>query len=174
MKATKFLLILSAVLAASAAPFWSASASAQQIKIGVVDTQQALTSSNAGKSAIEEMKRKQREAQAQISPLTEQIKKLQEEYQSKRFVLSEEALRDMQSKMLELRNTLEARSQELRGKLEIDENRLMAPLQEKLRKTIEAIGKEQGFALIIARGSAIYTRETLDITDLVVARFNKS
>jgi len=120
------------------------------------------------------MKRKQREAQAQISPLTEQIKKLQEEYQSKRFVLSDEALRDMQSKMLELRNTLEARSQELRGKLEIDENRLMAPLQEKLRRTIEAIGKEQGFALIIARGSAIYTRETLDITDLVVARFNKS
>jgi len=45
MKATKFLLILSAMLAVSALPIWSAAASAQQIKIGVVDTQQALTSS---------------------------------------------------------------------------------------------------------------------------------
>ena len=39
---------------------------------------------------------------------------------------------------------------------------------------IEAIGKEEGFTMIMARGApVIYSREALDITDMVVSRFNK-
>jgi Skp family chaperone for outer membrane proteins len=52
---------------------------------------------------------------------------------------------------------------------------MLAPLQSKLQGIIESIGKEQGFTLILSRNNpyVMYSREALDITDMVVARFNK-
>jgi hypothetical protein len=40
---------------------------------------------------------------------------------------------------------------------------------------MQAIGKEKGFGLILARGAGgmLYNREALDITEMVIQRFNK-
>jgi Skp family chaperone for outer membrane proteins len=44
-----------------------------------------------------------------------------------------------------------------------------------LRKIITETGREQGFTLILQRGAGglIYTREALDITDLIITQYNK-
>ena len=59
--------------------------------------------------------------------------------------------------------------------MQIEQKRLEGPLVAKLSEVIEAIGKEQSFTMIIRRRAAgvLYTREALDITDLVIQRYNK-
>ncbi len=151
-------------------------AEAQEVKVGVVDFERAFFSTEEGKAAREEFERKQREAQAELEPLGKQRRELMDELEDKRFVLSEDALFQKRSQLAELQNRLESRSQELEGQLKIDRGRLYAPLQQKLRQVITDVGKEQGFTMILESNNnpiLLYAQEKLDITDLVVSRFDK-
>jgi Skp family chaperone for outer membrane proteins len=93
---------------------------------------------------------------------------------SKRYVLSDEALFAKQADLLELRNKIE-QAEGARGPAQDRQGRLGAPLVSKLREIVQEIGKEQGFTIIMDRSTPglVYTREALDITDSVTARFNK-
>jgi outer membrane protein len=145
----------------------------QPVKIGVVDMDQALNSTEQGKAAREEFSRKQREAEAEVQPLADRFRSLQDELKEKKYVLSDEALFEKQVELAELQNRIDNKIKELQGQLKIDQGRLEAPLRAKLLEIVEEIGKEQGFTVILARGTALYTREAIDMTDQVVARFDK-
>ena len=164
------ILLLLALIALLA---WTTGAQDEPIKIGVVDMEQALNSTEQGKAAREELSRKQREAEAEVQPLAERFRNLQEELKGKKYVLSDEALFEKQVELAELQNRIDNKIKELQGQLKIDSGRLEAPLRAKLVEIVEEIGKDQGFTLILARGTALYTREAIDITDQVVARFDK-
>ena len=145
------------------------------IKIGVVDIDQAISSTEEGKAAREEFARKQREAQAMVQPLLDRYKALDEEMKAKKFVLSDEALFQKQLDLVEMRNEIQAKMKEIEGQMEVDQRRLEGPLVAKLAEIIEALGKDEGFTMIMRRGAPgiLYTREALDITDLVIERYNK-
>lgn len=153
----------------------TAAAAAEDVKIGIVDIEQALSSTDEGKAAREEISRKSREARAQLEPMMEQRKTLAEELQGKKYVLSDDALFQKQVQLAELENKIKSKIEELEGQLKIEQGKMLAPLQSKLQGIIESIGKEQGFTLILSRNNpyVMYSREALDITDMVVARFNK-
>jgi outer membrane protein len=154
---------------------WAGAAASQEVKIGIVDIEQALVSTDEGKAAREEMSRKVRDATAQIEPLMEQHKTMAEDLQQKKYALSDDAKFKKQVELAELENKIKSKREELQGVLKIAEVNALMPLQDKLHGIIQAIGKEQGFTLILARNNpyVMYSREALDITDLVVARFNK-
>jgi len=77
------LLALGALLA------WGTAAQDEPIKIGIVDIEQAISSTDEGKAAREEVARKQREAAEQMQPLKDRYKGVEEELKAKKFVLSE-------------------------------------------------------------------------------------
>ena len=162
-------------LAALIALLLPLAASAQDLKIAFVDREKALFSTEQGKKARGELQSKVTAAQGQLKPMEDELQKLQAEIESKKFVLSQEALRDMQARMLELQNRYESKGKELQNQLKIDQARLIVPLEEKLKLTIEKLGQEQGYTLILERqapGLIHYAREAQDITDAVVTRFN--
>jgi len=171
MRASKALLLAGLVATLG----WSIAAEDQPMKIGVVDVDQALNSTEEGKAAREEFSRKQREAESEVQPMVDRFRNLQEEIKGKKYVLSEEALFEKQVELAELQNKIDNKLKELEGQLKIDQGRMIAPLRSKLMGIIETIGKEQGFTLILQRDApgVMYTREALDITDMVVSRFNK-
>jgi outer membrane protein len=147
----------------------------EPIKIGVVDLELAISSTEDGKAAREELARKQREAEAQIAPLVERYKALEDDLKAKRFVLSDDALFQKQLDLQEVRNEIETKQKSIEGQLQLDQYRIQEPLLTKLRATITNTGRDEGFTMILQRGAAgvIYTREALDITDLIIARYNK-
>lgn len=146
------------------------------VKIGVVDVDQALNATEEGKLAREEFSRKQREAETEVQPMVDRFRELQEELKGKKYVLSDDALFEKQVELAELKNKIDNKFSELEGQLKIEQGKMIAPLRAKLIGIIEDIGKEQGFTLIIGRNApgVMYSREALDITDLVIERFNKS
>jgi outer membrane protein len=154
---------------------WPLAAQAQDLKIAVVDLDQAINATDQGKKARDELQGKQKAAEAQLKPLYEKGKALAEEIQSKRFVLSEDALRQKQLDLAEIQSDMRAKGAELEGQFKVDYERLVGPLRQKLLDIVTEVGKEQGFTLVLERGTPglIYARETLDITDQVVERFNK-
>jgi outer membrane protein len=155
-----------------AALLWSLGAEDQGIKIGVVDIEQALAATNDGKKAREELERKGREAEAQLEPMVQRYKALQGELKEQKYALSEDAKREKLAQLAELENKIGSKQQELKGQLEIDKQRVFGPLLNKLGTTLTALGKDQGFTIIVRKEMLLYGRESLDITDLVVSRFN--
>lgn len=147
----------------------------ETLKIAVVDLDQALNSIEEGKAAREELARKQREAEGKMQPRIERFKKMKEELDSKKFVLSEEALYQRQLDLVELKTEIESEMKELEGKLKVDRERLVGPLRKKLVDIVQDIGRKDGFALIVERGTPglLYSREAMDITDKVIEQFNK-
>jgi outer membrane protein len=164
------------LLGAAALLVWGTAAQDEPFKVGVVDIDQAISSTEEGKAAREEFARKQREAEAKIQPMIEKYQQLEEDLKAKKFVLSDEALFQKQLDMVEMRNEIQARMKELEGQLKVDQRRLEAPLTTKLIEIIEKTGKDQGFTLILRRGTPgfLYTREALDITDLIIEKYNAS
>jgi outer membrane protein len=164
------------LLAAAAILAWGTAASDEPaIKIGVVDIDQAISSTDEGKAAREEFERKQREATEQMQPLIDKYKSAEDELKSKKFVLSEEALFQKQLDLAEMRNQIQNKGKELDGQLQLDQKRLEGPLTAKLIDIITQVGKSQGYTLILRRGTPglLYTREALDVTDLVIKRYNQ-
>ena len=145
------------------------------VKIGVVDIDQAISSTEEGKAAREEFARKQREAEAKIQPLVERFRGLEEDLKAKKFVLSDDALFQKQLDLAEMRNQIQNKMKELEGQLQVDQKRLEGPLTKKLVDIIEEAGKTRGFTLILRRGApgVLYSREALDITDIIIEKYNQ-
>jgi outer membrane protein len=171
MRASKFRIF---VVAAGLLAF-AGTALADEIKIAIVDLDQAINATDQGKKAREELQGKQKQAEGQLKPMYEKGKALAEEIQSKRFVLSEDALRKKQLDLADIQNDLKSKGAELEGQFKIDYERLVGPLRDKLLGILTDFGKEQGYTLILERNTpgVIYSKEALDITDEVVKRFNK-
>ena len=163
------------LLALGALLVWGTAAQDEPIKIGIVDIDQAISSTDEGKAAREEFARKQREAEQQMQPLMDRYKGVEEELKAKKFVLSEEALFQKQLDLAEMRNLIQNKIKELEGQLQVDQKRLEGPLTAKLVEIITDVGKTQGFTLILRRGTpgVLYTREALDVTDLIIKRYNQ-
>ena len=147
----------------------------EPIKIGVVDLDQAISSTEDGKAAREELARKQSEAESVMAPLYERYRTLEADLKEKKFVLSDNALFQKQLDLAEVRNLIENKLKEIEGQLKVDKFRIQEPLLTKLRDIINETGRDEGFTMILQRGAAgvIYTREALDITDLIIAKYNK-
>ena len=154
---------------------WGTAAQDEPLKIAVVDIDQAISSTEEGRAAREELARKQREAEAKLKPLYERYKVLEEDLKAKKFVLSDQALFQKQLDLVEMRNQIQTRMREAEGQLKVDQKRLEGPLVAKLSAIIEEAGKTQGYTLILRRGTPglLYSREALDITDLVIEKYNQ-
>ncbi len=145
------------------------------LKIGVVDLDQAVGSTTEGKAAREELERKKREAELELQPMLDRYRELTEEYQKKRVVLSPDRLREMELDITELQNRLELKQKEFQSRLQVDFERLVGPLREKLVEVVSEIGRDDGYSLIITRSAPglMYSREALDITDRIIQKFDE-
>ena len=154
---------------------WGLGAKNDSTKIGVIDLQQAVVSTEDGRKVQEELQAKAQAAQKQLQPKVQKFQELQAELQEMQHVLSQDALQKKQFDLMEMQGQLENEGRGLEQQLKLDEARLMAPLQEKFVTVVEKIGKEKDFSLILLRGAPglAYAREALDITDLVIAEFDK-
>lgn len=163
------LLGLAAILA------WATAAQDEPVKIGIVDVDQVVSSTEEGKAARQELERKQREAQGQMEPLYARYQEQEEDLKQKRFVLSEEALFQKQLDLAEMRSQIQNKGKELEDQLKLDQARIEGPIKRKLLEIIQETGKGAGFTLILQRGGAgmLYAREALDITDLIVEKYNQ-
>nr|MCS5635652.1 OmpH family outer membrane protein [Myxococcota bacterium] len=89
--------------------------------------------------------------------------------------LSDEKRREMEVDITELQNRIELKQSEAQTRLRMEFERLFAPLQQQLDKAVAHVGREGGFSLILVRGQPpiLYSREALDVTDLIIAQVEK-
>ena len=170
--ATPFSWILGALISLALAP---AASFAEEEGIAFVDVRKALFTSMEGRTAQKRFAELQEEKRSMLVPLRDELTRLGEEFERQKYVLSESALSEKRLDLMKRQRDLERDMREAEDELELEQVRLLQPVEKQVIAAIQEIGKEKGFSMILDRGAqgVVYHRDSLDITDLVVKRLNE-
>jgi outer membrane protein len=147
-----------------------------EFKLAVVDQRRALLSSDGGKAAEKTLTQLQEKKKQEIEPRSTRCKKMQEDVEAQRFVLSEEAMQEKAIEFQSCQRDLERDVQAAKDEIAVQERKVLAPLAKKLDEAVKEIGKAKEFDLVLDRSTpgVLYSTDALDITDLVIKRLNEN
>lgn len=148
----------------------------QASKIGVINSQEVLERSSEGKKVIARLTEKDKQNQATLTKLDDEIRQLETKLNTQRLTLSEEALynmnADLQKKQTDRKRVAEDAVRDFQD-LQV---KLFNKIQSELIPIIEALGKEKGIDLIfdLAKSGAVYVNPAIDLTEEVIKRYDAS
>lgn len=125
-------------------------------------------------STVEASLSKKRETiQATLASIQKEYETKMAEYQKDTTQLSESVLMDRTKVIQQLQERYEAYLQQSQGEFEQEQQKLVAPLQEKLMNAIKAVGDENGYSYIISREALMYVGSSAtDASAKVKAKLN--
>ena len=164
--------LVSMAVAALAIP--ALAQSSAPARVAVIDVNKVLSSSTAGKVAAATLKQLQEDKMARAQKLDEEIKTLDNDINTKKISLSEEKLTDMAKQLSDKKIAMQRFAQDADRELGEARDRVMADLNQKIMPVVDQIGKEMGLAAIFNKfeSGLIYASDAIDITDVVIKRFN--
>jgi outer membrane protein len=146
---------------------------AAETKIGYIDMQRAINTSEAGKEAKEQLAARLKKAQDEINSKQEELKRLKDELEKQGMLLSESAKnnkeKDYQQKLKEFQRFTKDAQEELQAKDEEYTRKIL----ESMEKVIQEFGKKSGYTFIFVKNETmLFADEKADLTDQLLKQFN--
>ncbi len=144
-------------------------------KFGYVDMRKVIAETTIGKKAVKELEKEQKTKSEEFQKKDADLKKMAEDLEKKKAVLSDEARLkkqgELQQESLKLREAFLQAQQAMQKK----ERDVMQPVYEKIQETIQTVAKEQGYGLVFEKNEQVllYAKKDLDLTDVVVKTLEK-
>lgn len=138
----------------------------------VVDAQRILQDSEMGREVQAEMENKQKQEQAVLQQMQEELQRLQKDSQNPSLSEADRQnlARIIQDKQTGLKRRYDDAQREFQ---KLSQQRLME-LEKRIIPVLETVARENGFKMVFdkSRSGLAYSDPQLDITDMVVARLN--
>ena len=166
-------LLMTVAAASLAIPVFAQTAPA---RFAVIDVQRVLNTSNAGKAAQERLKKLNDDKAARAQKMQEELNALNSDLNSKKSILSEDKLADVQKQIADKQVALQRYGQDAERDLGEARDKELQDLEAKIKPVIDALGKEMGLAAIFNKfeSGLVYASDAIDITDTVINRFNEA
>lgn len=161
--------------AAAITPSLQAAQAQAEPRFAIVDMQRALSESKAGSEAQNEYEKVVKDAQQDLNKQKQDLERQQQKYVKQKDSLSETARTERQEKLLSMERDLKRSFQDQQEKLRRKNAQLVGELVRELRDVVSEVGKSEGFTVILEKGSqaVLYADNNVDITDKVIAEFDK-
>ncbi len=144
-----------------------------QTKVAVVDTQRAIMETEDGLRAQATLKKLFDSRQQQLDKKQSDLQQERDDIEKQRDVLGKDALAKRveawQREMMQLQTVYVEYNKELQKK----QNELTQPIFQKAMAIIRRLATKEGFDVVVDRQAAAYVRSDLDLTDRVVAMYNR-
>jgi outer membrane protein len=149
---------------------------AAEVKVAYVDLQKALVVCDAGKAAKGTMGKRVKEFQATAQKRQENLKTLNEELEKKKMMLSADARAEKEQDYQQQTKDFQRFIKDAQEELQREEGRLGREILEGLGKVIKELGDKEGYTLVLEKsnGGLLYADESIDLTDKVIAAYNKA
>lgn len=155
-------------LALLTAPGWG-----QELKVGFVSLQKAISESKSGQSARESFQTAIKEKQDALLKEKQAIESRRKELE-KQAVLMKESERAKAQREFQLRvRDYERKTRDMREELALREQEVTNAILKDLQKVIAEVGKTGRFTIILEQGQLLYTDKGIDITDEVIRLYNE-
>ncbi|UCF90706.1 MAG: OmpH family outer membrane protein [Desulfobacterales bacterium] len=169
MKAFRFALGISIILALGGV---EAARAADVAKIGVIDLQRVLDVSSPGKAIQAELKKKRDTLESDLKKKGEEIEKLRERLEREAMVMSKDVREEKEREGRIKLNDFKELQKRYRADLQQLEKKLMNQLRDDITELVDAMGKKEGYLLIINTMGVMYAPNSIDITDKLIQQLN--
>jgi len=151
-----------------------ASASAD-VKIGTVDMQKALQTVDAGKKARSELEKEFNKKKAELQKEEASIKKMHDEFQKQRSVLSDQASAKKQAEIQQRIMKFQEETGKSQMEIQSKEQQLTEPIVVKLKEILEGLAKSKGYTVVLEKSgnTVLYSPDTDDLTGELISAYNK-
>ncbi len=147
---------------------------AETTKIGYIDLQRIVYESDAGKKAKSELDALIKSKQAIVDEKRQNLEKLKSELEKQASVLSPEARKAKQDEIEKMEREYLRLAQDSETELRKKDAELKEAIVKEIFELMDKIGKEEGYTLILDRSMVIYGNKEIDITNMVIKRYNES
>ncbi len=155
-------------LALLTVPAWG-----QELKVGFVSLQKAISESKSGQSARESFQTAIKERQEALLKEKQAIESRRKDLE-KQAVLMKESERAKAQREFQLRvRDYERKTRDMREELALREQEVTNSILKDLQKVIAEVGKTGRFTMILEQGQLLYTDKGIDITDEVIRLYNE-
>ncbi|HXT17734.1 MAG TPA: OmpH family outer membrane protein [Gemmatimonadaceae bacterium] len=162
------------VLSLMAGAVHAQAASSGSLKIAYVNTAAIMEAAPGRDSATAILTREGNTFQAQLQKMQDSLNGLAQKFQKSEVTMSAAAKKKAQDEMTALNTELEGKNLQFQQQFQARTNEIMAPIQDVVRKVIEDLRVEGGYAMILdhtpGQTPIIAADKNLDITDAVVSR----
>jgi outer membrane protein len=146
--------------------------SADPVKIGVVDLQKILETSNSGKAAQNELKVQRDKMQADMKQRGNEIQEIESRMQREAMVMSKETREEKEREHRIKVSDFQALQRKYQSDLQEVERSLMGKLQTEITSLVSDIAKKEGYLLVISNIGVIYSLPSTDITERLIQELN--
>lgn len=154
--------------------FWCGRAHAADVaKIGIVNLQRAIETSNAGKSAQAEIKKQKDAMEQELKQKGAEIEQLRIQFERESMIMSKEKREEKEREGAIKLNDFRSLQKRYRTELQDLEQKLVGDLRNQVYALAEEIGKKEGYLLIINNFSVMYAPGSIDITDQLIKQMNE-
>jgi len=147
----------------------SQSLSAQDIKLGFVNTARIMNQAPQAEAAKERLKNEFKSRDEKIVLLQNELKKLEDEMSKNTAVMSESVRNKNERKVVSLKRDIKRAKEEFNEDLNIRRNEELTKLQKQVYETIVALAKEKNYDVILG-DSVLYASKRVDLTDQVLEK----
>jgi outer membrane protein len=149
-------------------------AASGSVKIAYVNTQAIMEAAPGRDSATAILTREGNTFQAQLQKMQDSLNRMAQKAQKDEPTMTAAAKKKAQDELTALNTELEAKNLQFQQQFQARTNEVMAPIQDVVRKVIEDIRVEGGYAMVLdhtpGQTPIIAADKNLDITDAVVSR----
>lgn len=149
------------------------SLAADVAKIGVVDLQRVMETSDAGKAAQAQIKKQRDKMESDLKAKGAEIEQIRQRLEREAMVMSKESREEKEREARIKLNDFKTLQKRYRNELQVLEKKLVSELRDDTISLVDEIGKKEGYLLIITRVGVLYSPKTIDITDQLIKRLNE-
>ena len=150
------------------------SLAADAVKFGSMDLQKVLNESEAGRKAKADLDVLIKSKESVIEEKGKVLEKLKSELEKQASVLSAGAKKTKEDELEKLLREYQRTVQDSQAEVKKKEGELTDAIIKEIRETVDKIGTEEGYTLIIDRAMVLYSNKGIDITDSVIKKYNES
>jgi outer membrane protein len=145
-----------------------------QGKVGVVNLDDALGNSSAGKSAFSQLKSRFESREKSLAAQGEDLKKMQEDLQKAGVALSQEAKKSKAADFEGRARKYFDDQKRLQQEEQQAQQSVLQPLLNRLQKVLTDFASKNGYTIIMEARSVPYYDSKLDVTKAVQQEFDRS
>lgn len=144
----------------------------QQIKIGFVNVQKAISESKAGERARKRFGDDLKRKEADLAKEQKAIEKMKRDLEKKAMLMKADQRLKLQREFQRRMTDFERRANDAQEELQIKERQMTGEIFKGILKVVQEVGKSRKFTLILDRSQLLYTDKGIDITNDVIQLFN--
>lgn len=145
-----------------------------QVKLAYVDVQRALNECDAGKRAKTEFQGKIQGLDSKLEREQSEVQSLKDEIEKRGMLMQPDQRQNLQDEYIKKAKDLDRNLKDARDDLQRQDNEITGKILHDLGVIIRNLGQQNGYTMVLEKGSILWGSSNLDITDQVIRNYNET